>query len=347
MSAAYAASVATCARLDGWDASEATAFDESVRHVSEVSSTPVSNVEAESQRKMSDLLDAAALRAEHEGDTQNDWARKVSQSAPHATDWLVAIPSFDLNQAFTPREFVTLVRWWLGQSIYDAETPCPACARPSDRDGYHALTCQCWGGRIHRHHALANECAKMLSKAHHNPSREKSLDGSTRPCDVFVPHWSAGMPLALDFAVSHPLQPAAFSNAVERTPGSWAATYADQHKAKFEAPCAAKGVQFQAMVVDTFGAWDPAALKVLNAIADQYAIHQSVSPSYAANILFQRLSVTLMRMNSRMMLVRKPTGFDEEEPLDTGATVAQPDDPDDLWDESLDAGALRHDEGRF
>jgi hypothetical protein len=337
MCAAYVASVTTCALMDDWLPSDATGYDSAVAQVSAFTNTVIDASVARSQHKLSELIDAAARRAEQQQDTMNDLARKMSQSAPHATDWLLAIPSHDLNQAFTPREFVALVRWWLGQTVYDSAGPCPACDACSDQYGYHALTCPCWGGRIHRHHALANECARALTKAHHNPSREKSLDGTTRPCDVYVPHWEAGMPLALDFAVTHPLQPTAFSIAVEQTPGSWAAMYADLHKSKFEAPCAAKGVQFKPMVVDTFGAWDPAACTLLNAIADQYAIHQSVPPAYAANVLFTRLSVTLMRMNARMLLVRKTAGFAEEDPLRDDDPITH-DDPDDLWDAPTTTG---------
>jgi hypothetical protein len=86
------------------------------------------------------------------------------------------------------------------------------------------------------------------------------------------------------------------------------------------------------MVVETFGAWDPAARTVLEQIADQYAIHQSVTPSYASHILFQRLSVTLMRLNARMLLVRKPSLFADEDPIRDDVPPTQYATGDDVWE---------------
>ena len=62
-------------------------------------------------------------------------------------------------------------------------------------------------------------------------------------------------------------------------------------------------------------AWDPSARQMLEAFASEYAIHQGVDAKFASRILFQRLSVTLMRMNAHMLLVRISSGFDEETPL--------------------------------
>jgi hypothetical protein len=99
----------------------------------------------------------------------------------------------------------------------------------------------------------------------------------------------------------------------ERTPGSWAAAYAEKYKSKFIEPCLQRGVDFQAMVVETYGSWDPAALTVLNEIGNQYALHQGLSPAAAADRLFEKLSVTLMRLNARMLLVRGSTDDEEDD----------------------------------
>ena len=317
-SAAYLASLTTCAGLDHWDPSQTgTGYTEALTAVASATDLTVEQVRtiATTQADLSKAIEDKAFSKDLASASLWDRMRMISQSAPHAADWLLAIPSSDMNQVFTPREFVAVVRWWLGQHVYDEEEECPACGQLSDKGGYHALVCGSWGGRIHRHHALANECARTLVKAHHSPSREKSLDGTTRPADVYLPHWSIGKPLALDFAVTHPQQPQSFSIAGEVTPGSWATAYGTLHKSQFEAPCEKRGVQFQAMVVETFGAWDPTARQMLESFANEYAIHQDVDAKFASRILFQRLSITLMRMNARMLLVRNSSGFDEETPL--------------------------------
>jgi len=326
MEAAYVSSVLACSELDFWKPSRAEGFNASVFEIAcklKSSSTDVLG-QAISQKALSEAIDAKTLATELSDASPWDTRRLLSQSAPHAADWLLVTPNMDMNQSFIPKEFVSLARWWLGQSVYDSESECPACGQISDREGYHALTCPCWGGRIHRHHALANECVRFLQSAHHNPSREKTLDGTTRPADVFLPHWHLGKPLALDFAVTHPQQPQSFTIAGELTTGSWAATYADTHKSQFHTPCEAAGVSFQPMVVETFGAWDPAARKTLEEMADKYAVHQSVPATLASTIIFQRLNVTLMRMNARMLLVRRPVGFDAESPLYLDWMAAKP-----------------------
>jgi hypothetical protein len=197
-----------------------------------------------------------------------------------------------------------------------------------------------WGGRIHRHHALANVIVTFLKAAHHNPSREKTLDGRTRPGDVFAPHWKLGQAMAMDLAVTHPLQPSASAIAEgDVAPGSWAAAYAETHKYKFAPECAKYGCLFEPLVVETYGAWDPDALPVLHEIADKYATHQSCDAAYAFRLLMSSLSVTLQRQNVRMLLARSADMFADEgnvhnedpvagEELDEDSDRATIEDPD-------------------
>jgi hypothetical protein len=118
----------------------------------------------------------------------------------------------------------------------------------------------------------------------------------------------------MDFAITHPLQPSSANTDAEvREPGSWAAEYASRHKSQFAPACARVGVDFAPMVVETFGSWDPAALEFLIKIAEQYSIHQSTSPAYARKHLFTRLSVTLQRLNARMILARNTALFADED----------------------------------
>jgi hypothetical protein len=154
------------------------------------------------------------------------------------------------------------------------------------------------------------------------------------------------MALALDFAVTHPLQPLAFTAdyAGARLPGSWATKYGETHKNQFVAPCLKAGADFKPMIVETYGTWAPAARELLDEIATQYAVHQGGTASAAANILFQRLSVTLMRLNARMLLARAPIGFTDEEPL--GYTEPCTTDNEDLW-EADNNDAVPDDEVRF
>jgi hypothetical protein len=296
-------------------------------------------LESKSQQEISWEIEDKALMKELGATSILEAARIRAQSGPHAADWLTVIPNPDWGFAYTPAEFVTLVRWWLGERVFPEGTTCRHCGSANDVEGYHALTCRCWGGRIYRHHALANILTSYLRAAHHGAKREKGVDGKTRPGDVFLPHWELGKPLAVDLAVTHPLQPNALLKAGMREPGSWATEYARIHKSAQAAQLAPRGVDFAPLVVETFGSWDPDAYALLHRFADQYATHQAVTPSVAVRTLFQRLSVTLMRVNVRMILARiSPVPFEWEQ---VPVVIA---DADVQWDAvaaaELDAPAL-------
>ena len=88
------------------------------------------------------------------------------------------------------------------------------------------------------------------------------------------------------------------------------------------------------MVCEVFGSWDPAALPILKATADQFATHQGLNPALALQFLATRLSVALMRQNVRMLLARAPCVDIEEEKM-TGGGDCGSDDDDDALAESI------------
>ena len=57
--------------------------------------------------------------------------------------------------------------------------------------------------------------------------------------------------------------------------------------------CLAPGIHFQPLVVETFGGWDTAAVKLLKAVATQCAPRKSLAPAMEIKQFFQRLSIAL------------------------------------------------------
>jgi hypothetical protein len=329
--AAYYSSVQTCARLDKWDPLHATSVTATQSALAITLSTAIDKLPT-AQKELSNRIEELLFEEALAQATVVDAARQLAQSGPQAAAWLSVLPNREAGFAFTPTEFTLLVRWWLGQPVFSSVAPCRQCGDANnDEHGYHALVCRCWGGRIYRHHALANVLTTFLKCAHHNPQREKSFDGSTRPADVYLPHWELGKPLALDLAVTHPLQPNALSSAGISEPGSWASVYAKTHKAKQGPPLEALGVDFAPLVVETLGSWDPPAFELLNRFADQYAMHQGIPPALAAKTLFQRLSVTLMRVNVRMILARQSSTPEEHDAAPQAVA-----DADVVWSDVMD-----------
>ena len=105
----------------------------------------------------------------------------------------------------------------------------------------------------------------ILQQAGLGPVREPDglLPGSDdRPADLLIPHWSGGKDTALDFTVVNPLQGALVGRvAVE---GGSGVDHAHMVKVrKHEQRCAAEGIHFLPVAVDTFGGWHPSALATI------------------------------------------------------------------------------------
>jgi len=66
--------------------------------------------------------------------------------------------------------------------------------------------------------------------------------------------------------------------------------------------CLASGIHFQPLVVETFGEWDPEAIKLLKAIATQCVPRKSLAPAIEIKQFFQRLSIALQRGNATLLL---------------------------------------------
>ena len=68
--------------------------------------------------------------------------------------------------------------------------------------------------------------------------------------------------------------------------------------------CRASGIRFQPVVVETFGGWDPEAVKLLKAMATHCAPRKSLPPALEIKQFFQRLSIVLQRGNATLLLCR-------------------------------------------
>ena len=146
------------------------------------------------------------------------------------------------------------------------------------------------------------------------PQREKSLGnrgpggGLTRPADVFLPTYTLGKGMVLDFAVTHAQQTKyldSVRNASWVAAGSFAEHYSEtKEKQRQEAEEAQLG--FTAMVVESFGSWSKSAMAVLWKVGALRANSSKglLTDAQARNDLLKELNVTLMRSQARMMVSR-------------------------------------------
>ena len=120
-----------------------------------------------------------------------DKARLASLSLQHAGDWLNTIPSPILGLHVRPQEFRYSILYRLGAPVYQSSGPCPACSKPSDRLGDHAIVCGSHGERIARHHHLRDALYQAAAGANLAPRKEEGalLPGTNaRPADVLIPN---------------------------------------------------------------------------------------------------------------------------------------------------------------
>ena len=108
----------------------------------------------------------------------------------HQGDWLTVVPNPGLGLLIQPSEFVVALRYRLGQPVFAADGPCPACGRHSDRLGDHALNCAWQGERIARHNSLRDVLHGAAVSAALAPTKEGKalLPGQgEKPADYFYP----------------------------------------------------------------------------------------------------------------------------------------------------------------
>ena len=140
-----------------------------------------------------------------------DKARLSGVFKKHSGDWLNALPSHTLGLALHPPEFRSAALYRLGAPLFEQDIPGPACGRPSDRFGHHAIACGVHGERIYLHNEICNILFKTAQKAGLGPARafQGLIPGTAaRPADVFLRSWDRGRDTALDVTVITLLQSA-------------------------------------------------------------------------------------------------------------------------------------------
>lgn len=265
--------------------------------------------------RLQNLLDDVEATAEKK-------ARLRSCAAPHASSYLNATPYKHIQLNCTSVLFITILRHRLGVPLLPKSDqppiPCPSCDKAVlDDYGYHALTCKSDGGIVTRHNRIRDTFFDMAKAARLNPKREvQTLLGSAeRTADVFIPNLFGSTAGVLDFAVTHCLQPKTLSIA-SKEGGAAATSYAETKcKSKNDiqqrvnsAPTISQ--RFCPMVVDVFGAWDPAAHLIFSKVASPLAIDSGYCYASTINYIYQRMSMTLMRANAEAILKRFPPPHD-------------------------------------
>jgi hypothetical protein len=261
------------------------------------------------QKLLSEKLESAVfhkLLAQAPPATQ---ARLRSVAAPHAGAWLQALPSDGLGQRLTHQEFVAATRLRLGCAVLPHDQWCPLCDQVLDSAGTHCLACMAGGHAITCHNEVRDYVYLAALRAGLNPQREERnllpSDPRRRPGDLYFALWPGSTGVAMDFAVTSPLQLATLRMAADSTLAA-AAQY-EQHKCDDRdtaAKCREWGVRLVPMVAESFGGWGMAAQKAFKVICAAKAERSGDNTSQATSQFYEGLGIKLARASARSLLAR-------------------------------------------
>ena len=272
------------------------------------------------QKMISKKIDQTNLQSlKSQLDDAREVARLTSLGLPHSGAWLTSPPIPALGLHLSPVEFSLAAKYRLGCPVYDSAGPCPACQRPSDILGDHALCCSAWGERIARHNLLRDHLHSMAASACLNPVKEGRhlLPGEQRrPADVLIPCWEGGKDAAIDVTVVNPLQQE-FVEAAAATAGYALQQAYNRKMAGAAEACASQGLAFLPMAVESFGGWEERAVKQVRKLASALARQSGQEEWEAERHAFTRLSILLQKGNATILANR----FRREVPASTDGVM--------------------------
>ena len=171
------------------------------------------------------------------------------------------------------------------------------------------MRCRGGGDITVRHNALRDECFFRCLTAGLDAELEASGllpdDPRRRPGDVVLRSCPGQGPVALDFAVTCPLQVALRRDASGRQLAAAMAYEAEKLEDRDTAQrCAAQGLKLIPMVTETFGGWGPAAQGFFLSLAKASAERSGTDVSLATCQLYHSMGIRLQRANARAILSR-------------------------------------------
>jgi hypothetical protein len=233
-------------------------------------------------------------------------AQRLKRCAqPHSGGFITAMPSRHdgADTIMKPKTFRTAVYYRLGVPILDQEIPCPLCMQPINVFGDHATCCSKSGDLIVRHNAMRNLVESIARDGLLSPVLEKKgILGSApgrRPGDVTIPQWSGQRALALDIAVTSPLND---TNVDSRNPCE---EYANNRKhRKYDKDFKDSDHDFGTIVWETLGAVNEEGESYLRQIMRFASTRQGCEHSSYCGRMWARLSCCLQREVAKEIDIR-------------------------------------------
>ena len=242
-----------------------------------------------------------------EGSARNI-ARLASVGLEHSGDWLAATPCPALGLHLRGPEFTAFLKYRLGIPLYGMDSTCPACGAPNDRMGDHALGCAKYDERIARHNLILDvlfEAAAGAALALACEGRHLLPGTQARPADVLIPRWVYGKDAAVDITVTSPLSPSNLAAATSHPGGALTKAYERKVQGAAEG-CRQQGLAFVPFALEALGGFHKVASRQIKMLGAALARQKGQEESETTRHLFQRVSLTLARGNSTLLVSRSP-----------------------------------------
>jgi hypothetical protein len=235
--------------------------------------------------------------------TQAGLARLLAAAAPHAGDFLHALPCSAVGTRLDDTSLRVAVALRLGATMCAPHT-C-VCGEQVDSSGTHGLACRKSAGRHMRHNAVNDLIKRALASADIpailEPNSLCRNDGK-RPDGLTVLPWSNGRCLVWDFTCPDTLASSHLNRAV--VGASSVANDAETRKSSKYSSLSAL-YQFTPIAIETLGAFGDEAMTFLRDLGKRIAA-VSAEPR-SLQFMLQRLSVAVQRGNAACVVGTVPS----------------------------------------
>ena len=160
------------------------------------------------------------------------------------------------------------------------------------------------GIRGGRHDRVRDVIFHEAQEGAFNPTMEMPglIPGSqSRPADVYIEDWVDGRKTCFDISVISPTQELILDRASETPGAAIELRKAAKIRTHFD-NCKAVGKMFLPLIVETFGAWDLGAIKILKKMAGRAAPRKGTDYPVEVKFFFRKLSVALQKGNATLLL---------------------------------------------
>ncbi|KAL7603985.1 hypothetical protein Lser_V15G19890 [Lactuca serriola] len=232
--------------------------------------------------------------------------------APHAQDFLLAIPIDGLGQHMSPVEYRTILKYRLMIPIFPAGEICPVCRKAGlDSFGEHAVHCKELPGFKYRHDMVRDVLFDIFKCAGVSAKKETPVNFLTdptegrstlRPADILIFGWVGGKHACVDLTGVSPL---VGQRAGGFTAGHAALKAATSKVTKHERSCMENQHVFKPFAFDMYGFLAPDAVELLKRV--QRIMHNNVISPRSSDVVFKRISFTIQKGLTAQVVARLPS----------------------------------------